>query len=95
MFDTESGKKLAHARAERGRWDKEVRRLEEVAASDQCLYLREAWDGPYRMSDRCTQPAAHSSSVWRWDHGPWQQLGDQACDELVKLRKSVGERAGR
>lgn len=32
-----------------------------------CGYVRETWDGPYRMRDRCTAAAGH-----RGGHGPWE-----------------------
>lgn len=99
MTDTASGKQLAeqlaHARAERNRWTEQVRRLEEAAAADQCLYMHEQWDGPYRMSDRCTQPAGHTTSIWKWDHGPWQFLSNEARMELVELQEAARERAKR
>lgn len=86
---------LAHARAEKAKWTAEVVRLEEMAASDQCLYMHEEWDGPYRMSGRCTQPAGHTDSAWKWDHGPWKGLSDEARTELVELQKAARERADR
>ena len=87
-----NGKQLAHARAKKNKWADEVRRLEEAAASDQCLHMHEQWDGPYRISDRCTQPAGHSSSGYKGDHGPWKMLSDQERRELVALREEVRDR---
>lgn len=41
----------------------------EADAGDEspCGYVRETWDGPYRMRDRCTAAAGH-----RGGHGPWE-----------------------
>lgn len=85
--------RIAHAKSQRDKWAAEVRSLEEEAASDQCLYLHDQWDGPYRMSARCTQPAGHSDSPWKWDHGPWAGVRDEERQELVRLRQDARSRA--
>jgi hypothetical protein len=51
---------LRHARAEKAKWTTEVRRLEETAASDQCLYMHETWDGPYLVLPDRTAVATYA-----------------------------------
>lgn len=34
-----------------------------------CGHVREKWDGPYRMRDRCAAASGH-----RGEHGPWEMV---------------------
>jgi hypothetical protein len=39
-----------------------------------CGFLRDRWDGPYRLRDRCTGPVGHAASRTAEGHGPWEML---------------------
>jgi len=45
-------------------------------ADVECGFVRDRWDGPYRMRDRCTGPAGHATSWTAEGHGPWEMLAD-------------------
>ena len=45
-------------------------------ADAECGFVRDRWDGPYRMRDRCTGQAGHAASWTSEGHGPWEMLAD-------------------
>lgn len=46
------------------------------AGNAECGFVRDRWDGPYQMRDRCTGQAGHAAAWTAEGHGPWVMLAD-------------------
>lgn len=48
--------------------------MPDAEQENQCGFVREKWDGPYRLRDRCTAPSGHTDSRLADNHGPWKMV---------------------
>jgi hypothetical protein len=48
--------------------------MSEEPERDDCGFLHDQWDGPYRMRRRCIAKAGHTAGQFAYDHGPWESV---------------------